>query len=889
MKKLNYYMMALASLFITGCQNDEAMFSNNRLNPDVKVEASLECDADSRTALNNENKVVWSLGDRLSVFVGSADAHNTFVLKSGENTTYATFESEGTFSFGTGTESGSSSFANLAYYPHSEELVVVEQEGKYTIDATIPEKQTYVANSFGENASPMVAVSGTMNFAFKNVASMLKVSLKKDVSITSDVTIIKATVTSNANKIAGECCITASAEELPSVEMTDNAASLVTLDCGTGVSLNSETATEFYFVIPPGKYEANDLVLTFYDSSNQYFESPITAQNEFVRSKYLNFNRTFIVSGNASGVDAAQDALNSGSSKVLVTITDTDEEPTLNLPETTSEEPTELSFEKIPADKTVTIQAETEGANVANSLTIKASSTGSNVFNINLPNSTVTLDANGETATYDVVTASTAKNTLIISRNVTVNMLKVKKGNVRVHGKITEILREENLDEVTYIIYEDGAEIPSQLGEGLKAMSAAEWDLRKAITEGGEITLSADVELSNYIEIRDVNVVINLNNHTITHPSTSTAKYKDVFEVYGNAELTINGDGGVIAEDGYSVYATGDSKVYLNGGYYFSPVSAVDARKNAIVTINGGEFKVDGANNSDGDFGQQYTLNLRDKKDNYVGDLSAIIVKGGKFYKYNPAESNSEPEVANFVAAGYSSVQNGDYYEVSKGIKNETALAAAIAAGGEVNLDADITLTLPIIVEKDVKVNLNGHNLTGGVYAESNGIITEGTTDSYVFWVKGGTLTINGEGKVTASEAKYSMAVWANGGKVIINGGNYYNSYASDLIYAKGEGSEVSIYGGTFTASNKNVATEDGTAEEYSALNLSDNSGAKITVYGGKFYKFDPANNKSENPAVSFVAEGYISASSGDGWYIVSESTSSNNGATTETMSVVKW
>ena len=203
-------------------------------------------------------------------------------------------------------------------------------------------------------------------------------------------------------------------------------------------------------------------------------------------------------------------------------------------------------------------------------------------------------------------------------------------------------------------------------------------------------------------------------------------------------------------------------------------------------------------------------------------------------------------------------------------VSTAEALQEAINAGGEVTLAADITLTSPIIVEKDVTVNLGGYDLTGGVFAESNGTISEGTTDSYVFWVKGGTLTINGEGNVTASEAKYSMAVWANGGKVIINGGTYKNSYASDLIYAKGENTEVSIYGGTFIASNKNADTEDGTAEEYSALDLSDNSGAKITVYGGRFYKFDPANNKSENPAVSFVATGYSSVLEGD-YYVVSQ------------------
>ncbi len=187
--------------------------------------------------------------------------------------------------------------------------------------------------------------------------------------------------------------------------------------------------------------------------------------------------------------------------------------------------------------------------------------------------------------------------------------------------------------------------------------------LKKTLENGGTFTLFEDMTIDQPLEVRK-EVIIDLNGHTLLHPVTSSAAYKDVFEVYSDGKLTINGKGRVIAEDGYAVYAAGNSVVTLNDGYYFSPVSAVDARKDATVTINGGEFKVDGSNNPDGDYGQKYTLNLRDKKGNYTGDLSQIIVKGGRFYNYNPAASESEPEVISFVADGFMSVQEGDYYVV---------------------------------------------------------------------------------------------------------------------------------------------------------------------------------------------------------------------------------
>jgi hypothetical protein len=185
------------------------------------------------------------------------------------------------------------------------------------------------------------------------------------------------------------------------------------------------------------------------------------------------------------------------------------------------------------------------------------------------------------------------------------------------------------------------------------------------VKAGGLVTLDGDIILNDYIEIRN-EVTIDLNGYNILHPMTSPSKYPDVFEVMTGGKLTLIGEGIVIAENGYSVYAAGDSVVTINGGTYISPVSAVDARKNASVTINGGTFKVDGSNNPDGDFGQKYTLNLRDKVGNYVGDTSEIVVKGGKFYKYNPAASESEPQVTNFVAAGYESVLEGDYYIVKE-------------------------------------------------------------------------------------------------------------------------------------------------------------------------------------------------------------------------------
>jgi hypothetical protein len=128
-----------------------------------------------------------------------------------------------------------------------------------------------------------------------------------------------------------------------------------------------------------------------------------------------------------------------------------------------------------------------------------------------------------------------------------------------------------------------------------------------------------------------------------------------------------------------------------------------------------------------------------------------------------------------------------------------------------------------------------------------------------------GKLVIKGNGEVKTNDAYYSIAVWAKDGEVDIMGGTFTNAGdGCDLIYASGNG-KVNIYGGIFKPTKKE-GIEPGTNNEYTALNLRDADGkagtAKITVYGGKFYGFNPADNSSETPAVNFVAEGYESIES---------------------------
>ena len=135
---------------------------------------------------------------------------------------------------------------------------------------------------------------------------------------------------------------------------------------------------------------------------------------------------------------------------------------------------------------------------------------------INLPTSHVTLNGNEVSGgTYNTVTASTSGTTLVVPNGVTVNTLKVKKGNVRIEkgGTVGTIVRtEDNVDEGNTIVFlEDGGVLTNTPDENSKIIvvqpaiisNAAELkafaeSVNRGYTYAGEtVVLSADIDLEN--------------------------------------------------------------------------------------------------------------------------------------------------------------------------------------------------------------------------------------------------------------------------------------------------------------------------------------------------------------------------------------------------------
>ena len=130
-----------------------------------------------------------------------------------------------------------------------------------------------------------------------------------------------------------------------------------------------------------------------------------------------------------------------------------------------------------------------------------------------------------------------------------------------------------------------------------------------------------------------------------------TAQFTINADVYAVYDLDTNGKGAAMA-----VQADGNSKVIINGGDFRQvgvpaddPVcDLIYALGNAQIEINGGTFQA---------VDPTRTLNCLD------GSNAVITVKGGSFYKYNPAEHTlGDGEVV--VPSGYHVVADGDWFNV---------------------------------------------------------------------------------------------------------------------------------------------------------------------------------------------------------------------------------
>ena len=307
------------------------------------------------------------------------------------------------------------------------------------------------------------------------------------------------------------------------------------------------------------------------------------------------------------------------------------------------------------------------------------------------------------------------------------------------------------------------------------------------------------------------------------------------------------GNGG----DGFTSSITGEEKVYGSGGG--GGITVYENKAYSYVAGKGGVGAGDGARATEK--GAAYGNG---------GDGLANQGGGGGGGAYgNGGNGGSGIVVFRYVEPPPAVAKIGDTEYAS--------LGAAIEAAGtqdEVVVVADVATDAAFEIIKKVVIDLNGKTIK----------TTEADTEGCgVFWVKnGGELTLNGEGTINGVGGNiYNIAIWADGGKVTINGGNYTNEGAQDdgpdgahfdLIYVK-NGGAVEINGGTFKCETPKWT-----------LNSHDTKKGTIVVKGGTFYQFNPSDCTTEGAGTNFCADGYAAELNNEGYYVVAKLAIEPNG-----------
>lgn len=288
MKKTIYAMTILT--LACGCQQEEM----NPLEESAKgaLHAKIENLA-SKTTLSSDNHVLWEASDMVAVFDCSTLNTAYKVVKGTEGSDSCDLEAAGASEgFTGGTELGH----KVAYYPYSENIICVSEEaGTYTISGIeIGTGQTYSSESFSSGSFPMVAVSSNDNLSFRNACGAIMLQVKGEATIKSIT--IKGGL---SEKLCGEATITASHDGNPSIKMGSGASTVVTLDCGAGVTLSPDSATEFITVIPPTVF-INGFTATLTDSEGHEHQISTIKKNEVLRSSILVMSETDLSGNNGS-------------------------------------------------------------------------------------------------------------------------------------------------------------------------------------------------------------------------------------------------------------------------------------------------------------------------------------------------------------------------------------------------------------------------------------------------------------------------------------------------------------------------------------------------------------------------------------------------------------
>lgn len=222
----------------------------------IVAELESRSNVETKTTLqyidNGVYRSAWSENDRVSVW-NEDGTKGLLELKSGAGTGRGVFEGivpEGKY---------------IAYYPFDASAAYYPDDNLFI--AEVLPVQYYKEGTYDDGAYPMIAVADGPSISFRNLFSVLKISLKGTQMVRS----IDFVSASEDCQVSGLAYIGTEWTSAPEMSLSSGGP-VMTLVCGEGVLLNQETPTDFYMVLPPQTYKGG-FTLKITTDAGDYFKS----------------------------------------------------------------------------------------------------------------------------------------------------------------------------------------------------------------------------------------------------------------------------------------------------------------------------------------------------------------------------------------------------------------------------------------------------------------------------------------------------------------------------------------------------------------------------------------------------------------------------------------
>lgn len=762
--------MATAALTAFSCSQEE--FENSGRKGNITVNATFEgAGTDTRTTVNDEYKILWQDTDALGLFCSNAESNysNTKLeYASGAGQTSATFNGS----------KPSGETAVFSIYPYQQNMSVSGNTLTMTLPATLT---NYNGSSNGPMYAKVTNPDNLSALSFKHMAAMIKLTVNK---IPAEATTFKIIA---SNNIAGICTVDLTAAD-PILAVTSDESKEITASFTASADIKSRN---FYIPLPTGTYSSITAQLT--NGSDKVYFTKTLNDKILGRRDILVVPPLDCVVVEATTPSALSTAL--ADSKNLpqeaptaATVTDIAVSGSFNTTSGSNDgiaipvlqnSDINLAFNTAPTTSTAAPLTLTDKTNTSigapaatatNSVSLAVPETNAEQeapsVAITMPSTTVTLAAVGNKATYNEVTATTAQQTLIINAGVTVKKLTVKGGNLKIYGKVEQLVHDAG-DTTIYIIKGTEASLPATIDSKFVVQSDVAV-LKAAFANGEDFKLSADADITGQsVSVpAGKSVVLDLNGYTLTADNSATGK----IIVLGKMTLkdsSTEKKGKIVASQDYTAASYNGSLIEIAGEdasmtMESGNISAVRKTPNSngqygVGVTDGGDFTMTGGKIEAGWFAVAGNGNYK-TQNSIINITDGELISTADYAVYLPQSGTTTISGGKvYGAAGGVCIQRGTLNVEG------TALITSKGTGSTGNW-GDGTGGLDCAA-----INVSGAygiatvNIKGGtLIAEAKSLITEGTTYTPVINVTGGTFSDPSVLKYMATNATVDIKLLSN-------------------------------------------------------------------------------------------------------------------------------